>query len=83
MLERVLIPEPGANERLDLATAWGDLGLVYCDLRDFVQAKMYLTRCWEEKKKQNEDLEVVIHNLEEVHQRLGQNFNPKEWQQSP
>ena len=87
MLEPVLIPEPprGANE-LDLATAWGDLGLVYCehsDFRDFEKAKEYLTKCWEEKKKKNEDLEVVVHNLGEVHQLLKENFNPKKWQQSP
>ena len=77
-LEDVLIPEPpsGAKE-LDLATAWGDLGLVYCDLGDFEKAKKYLTRCW--KKKNPEDLEVVVHNLRAIHQRFNRPFDPEEW----
>ena len=77
-LEDVLIPDPpsGAKE-LDLATAWGDLGLVYGDLGDFEEAKKYLTRCW--KKKNPEDLEVVVHNLRAIHQRFNRPFDPEEW----
>ena len=82
MLEDVLNSEPPpCSDELDLATAWGDLGLVYCDLDDFENAKKCFTECW--KKKKPEDLEVVVHNLRALHQRFNRAFKQEEWQQSP
>ena len=77
-LEHVLLREPPTiAKELDLATGWGDLGLVYCDLGDFVKAKKYFRKCWEEKSP--EDSKVVVHNLQALHQRFNRPFDPEEW----
>ena len=81
MLEDVLLRQNfRVAEELDLATAWGDLGLVYCDKGDFEKAKEYFTTCWEQKNP--EDLEVVVHNLLALHHRFNRAFKQEDWSPS-
>lgn len=82
MLELVLNSQPPpCSDKLDLATAWGDLGLVYCDEDDFENAKKCFTECW--KKKKPEDLEVVVHNLAALHHRFNRAFKKENWSKKP
>ena len=78
MLEDVLLRQNFSKEDgLDLATAWGDLGLVYCDKGDFEKAKEYLTKCLREKT--CDDLDVVVHNLQALHDRFNRAFKREDW----